>query len=76
MSVPGLRTSTTAATTSATPWRPWTRCCDDPRRAASLSGPQPSPLPWSFEEYWRFHLDHEHQRLYPSTAQGEYALGA
>jgi hypothetical protein len=29
-----------------------------------------------FEEYWRFHLDHEHQRLYPSTAQGEYALGA
>jgi hypothetical protein len=29
-----------------------------------------------FEEYWRFHLGHEHQRLYPSTAQGEYALGA
>jgi len=29
-----------------------------------------------FEEYWRFHLAREHQRLYPGTAQGEYALGA
>jgi hypothetical protein len=29
-----------------------------------------------FEEYWRFHLAREHQRLYPGTAQGEYTLGA
>ena len=29
-----------------------------------------------FEEYWRFHLAREHQRLYPGTTQGHYALGA
>jgi len=29
-----------------------------------------------FEEYWRFHLACEHQRLYPGTTQGQYALGA
>jgi hypothetical protein len=29
-----------------------------------------------FEEYWRFHLAREHQRLYPGTKQGKYALGA
>ena len=29
-----------------------------------------------FEEYWRFHLAQEHQRLYPGTAQGQYTLGA
>ena len=29
-----------------------------------------------FEEYWRFHLAREHQRLYPGTAQGHYTLGA
>ena len=29
-----------------------------------------------FEEYWRFHLEREHQRLYPGTVQGQYALGA
>jgi hypothetical protein len=29
-----------------------------------------------FEEYWRFHLACEHQRLYPGTTQGRYALGA
>jgi hypothetical protein len=29
-----------------------------------------------FDEYWRFHLAREHQRLYPGTAQGQYALGA
>jgi hypothetical protein len=29
-----------------------------------------------FEEYWRFHLKCEHQRLYPGTSQGQYALGA
>jgi hypothetical protein len=29
-----------------------------------------------FEEYWRFHLAREHQRLYPGTTQGEYTLGA
>ena len=29
-----------------------------------------------FEEYWRFHLAREHQRLYPGTKQGQYALGA
>jgi hypothetical protein len=29
-----------------------------------------------FEEYWRFHLAREHQRLYPSTAQGQYTLSA
>jgi hypothetical protein len=29
-----------------------------------------------FEKYWRFHLAREHQRLYPGTAHGQYALGA
>jgi hypothetical protein len=29
-----------------------------------------------FDDYWRFHLTSEHQRLYPGTAQGQYALGA
>jgi hypothetical protein len=29
-----------------------------------------------FEEYWRFHLAREHQRLYPSTTRGEYMLRA
>ena len=29
-----------------------------------------------FDDYWRFHLAHEHQRLYPGTAQGQYILGA
>jgi hypothetical protein len=29
-----------------------------------------------FEEYWRFHLKREHQRLYPGVNQGQYALGA
>jgi hypothetical protein len=29
-----------------------------------------------FEEYWRFHLNRDHQRLYPGTKQGKYALGA
>jgi hypothetical protein len=29
-----------------------------------------------FDEYWSFHLTREHQRLYPGTAQGDYALGA
>jgi hypothetical protein len=29
-----------------------------------------------FEEYWRFHLAREHQRLCPGTKQGQYALGA
>ena len=29
-----------------------------------------------FDEYWRFHLAREHQRLYPGTKQGKYALGA
>jgi hypothetical protein len=28
-----------------------------------------------FDQYWRFHLGREHQRLYPGAAQGEYALG-
>jgi hypothetical protein len=28
-----------------------------------------------FEEYWRYHLAREHQRLYPGTAQGQYTLG-
>jgi len=27
-------------------------------------------------EYWRCHLTQEHQRLYPGTAQGSYALSA
>jgi hypothetical protein len=30
----------------------------------------------NFEEYWRFHLVREHQRLYPGTTQGQYTLGA
>ena len=29
-----------------------------------------------FDDYWRFHLARVHQRLYPGTAQGQYALGA
>jgi hypothetical protein len=29
-----------------------------------------------FEEYWRFHLAREHQRLYPGINQGQYTLGA
>jgi hypothetical protein len=29
-----------------------------------------------FEEYWRFHLEREHQRLHPGTTQGQYTLGA
>jgi hypothetical protein len=29
-----------------------------------------------FEEYWRFHLSCEHQRLYPGIKQGQYVLGA
>lgn len=29
-----------------------------------------------FEEYWRFHLEREHQRLYPGIKQGQYTLGA
>jgi hypothetical protein len=29
-----------------------------------------------FEEYWRFHLEREHQRLYPSVGQGQYTLSA
>ena len=29
-----------------------------------------------FDEYWSYHLAREHQRLYPGTKQGKYALGA
>ncbi|MGH3190191.1 MAG: ISKra4 family transposase, partial [Streptosporangiaceae bacterium] len=29
-----------------------------------------------FEDYWRYHLEREHQRLYPGTAQGQYTLSA
>ena len=29
-----------------------------------------------FEDYWRFHLAREHQRLYPGVKQGQYTLGA
>jgi hypothetical protein len=29
-----------------------------------------------FDDYWRFHLAREHQRLYPGTAQGRHALSA
>ncbi len=29
-----------------------------------------------FDEYWRYHLTCEHQRLYPGTTQGQYTLGA
>jgi hypothetical protein len=29
-----------------------------------------------FEEYWRFHLKCEHERLYPGINQGQYTLGA
>ena len=29
-----------------------------------------------FDEYWRFHLAREHQRLYPGADQGKYMLGA
>ena len=28
-----------------------------------------------FEEYWRFHLEREHRRLYPGIRQGQYTLG-
>jgi hypothetical protein len=27
-----------------------------------------------FEDYWRYHLTQQHQRLYPGTAQGRYTL--
>jgi hypothetical protein len=29
-----------------------------------------------FDEYWRFHLEREHQRLHPGTTQGQYTLAA
>src|SRR6266700_3619160 len=29
-----------------------------------------------FEEYWQFHLEREHQRLYPGIKQRQYALSA
>ena len=29
-----------------------------------------------FDDYWRYHLAREHQRLYPGTTQGQYTLGA
>jgi hypothetical protein len=29
-----------------------------------------------YDDYWRYHLAREHQRLYPGTAQGQYTLGA
>lgn len=29
-----------------------------------------------FDEYWRYHLAREHQRLYPGTTQGGYTLSA
>jgi hypothetical protein len=29
-----------------------------------------------FEEYWRFHLECERQRLYPGVKQGQYTIGA
>jgi hypothetical protein len=29
-----------------------------------------------FEEYCQFHLERDHQRLYPGIKQGQYALGA
>ena len=29
-----------------------------------------------FDDYWRYHLAREHQRLYPGTAQGQYTLRA
>jgi len=28
-----------------------------------------------FEEYWRYHLACEHQRIYPGARQGQYTLG-
>ena len=29
-----------------------------------------------FDDYWRYHLAREHQRLYPGTTQGQYTLSA
>src|SRR6266576_283366 len=29
-----------------------------------------------YDDYWRYHLAREHQRLYPSTAQGQHTLSA
>jgi hypothetical protein len=29
-----------------------------------------------FQEYWHYHLEREHQRLYPGIKQGQYTLGA
>ena len=29
-----------------------------------------------FDQYWRYHLAREHQRLYPGTEQGQYTLSA
>jgi hypothetical protein len=28
-----------------------------------------------FEDYWRYHLTQEHQRLFCGTARGQYAIG-
>jgi hypothetical protein len=28
------------------------------------------------EEYWRYYLEREHQRLYPGVKQGQYTLSA
>ncbi|WP_060904818.1 hypothetical protein [Streptomyces scabiei] len=29
-----------------------------------------------FDAYWRYHVAHEHERLYPPAGQGEYTLSA
>src|SRR6185312_1206717 len=29
-----------------------------------------------YDDYWRYHLAREHQRLYPGTAQGQHTLSA
>ncbi len=29
-----------------------------------------------YDDYWRYHLAREHQRLYPGTTQGQYTLNA
>jgi len=47
-----------------------------PGRRRSRPHPPRGHRHGDFDEYWRFHLEREHQHLYPGVKQGQYALGA
>lgn len=47
-----------------------------PERSRNRPHPARGHQHGHLEEYWRFHRAREHQRLYPDTKQGQYALGA